>query len=177
MTLRRLLHRPDPITALRERLSRRQWYVLLALVFIVSFLGALRFVQPINDFDWRMFSQGIRYMLHGQNPYPVGWVMTEHYEFYYPPWSVIFFAPIAYFPPNVILALDAAIWIVYVLDRGKTASLLMIIHPIFYMLLAAANVELIAGLLGYWLILTGATGWKRGIALLLIACFRAIGKH
>src|SRR4051812_35399220 len=106
MTLTKLASRPDPLVALRERMPRRQWYLLLAIVFVVSFLAALRFVHVTNDFDWRMFSQGIRYLMHGQNPYPVGWVMKEHYEFYYPPWSVIFFAPIAYFPPNVILALD-----------------------------------------------------------------------
>src|SRR5215212_9112761 len=100
-SIRRIFNRPDPLTALRSQLTGWRWYALLAIVFVVSFSAVLRFVHGTNTLDWDMFSQGIRYMMRGQNPYPVGWVMTKHYEFYYPPWSVIFFAPLAFFPPIV----------------------------------------------------------------------------
>jgi hypothetical protein len=154
---------------LMQDLPPWQRYLVLLVVFAITAALALQIVAPINDFDWRMFSQGLRYQLSGQNPYPLGWELEEHYEFYYPPWAALFFWPLANAPVDWIVALDVAILIVLVLDVGRPPALLLILQPMFYLLLASGNIELLSGGLGVWLILLDVKGWKRGLALLLLA--------
>ncbi len=150
-------------------MPRWQQTIVLLIVFCLSFAGAARFLPVIGDIDWRMFSQGLRYQLAFENPYFLTGEGLDTYEFYYPPWAVVFLWPIANFPASWILGLDVALWLVFIMAMGRPPALLLVLHPMFLMLLASANIELVGMLLGMWLLLNNVQGWQKGVALLLIA--------
>jgi len=145
-------------------LTTRQRTIALAVVFVVSMAGALAFVKPINTFDFDNISHGMGYLLRGTNPY---WSLDK-YQFYFPPWSVVFLWPLAFLNVGWMVALDVAIWIIYVLARGKPTALLLLIHPLFILLIASGNSEIVGLVFGIWLVQSNLKGWPRGVALLLL---------
>jgi hypothetical protein len=87
----------------------------------------------------------------------------------YSPWYMFYFGFLVYTTAKVIIALDAAFWVVIMLDIGKPLPLILILHPTFLMLWAAANIDFVINGVGLWLILRGVRGWRMGLTLMLIA--------
>lgn len=87
----------------------------------------------------------------------------------YSPWMMFYLAPFAYMTARGLLAFTVALWVVIVIDSGRPVALILIIHPAFWMTLAAANADFLINAAGVWLIFRGVTGARRGIVLMLMA--------
>lgn len=165
----------------RELVSRRYYPLFLASVFVASLLAAYLLLPPINEMDWVRTVQQVRNLWRGVNPYCDPY--CEFHDFdpdlpvdetyvsvkVYSPWVMFCLGVLAYASTRVILALSVALWIVIILDSGRPLTLILILHPAFWMLLASANPDFVLNGAGLWLILRGARGGRRGLALMLIA--------
>lgn len=149
---------------LSTRISPRQRLWVLCVVFVLCMAASLVFVKPINSFDFDNINHGLGMMLVGVSPY---W-FKGIYQYYFPPWSVFFLWPLAFVTVAWMVALDVALWIVYVLARGRLPALLFLIHPLFILLIASGNSEIIGLVVGVWLIQANVKGWPRGVAMLLL---------
>lgn len=171
-----LLHRP-----LREVISGHTYSLFLALVFVVTLVMTYLVLEPINHDDWVRTVQQIRYLWRGENPYcdPYcdGLTIDPDLAAYgaypgtipYSPWYMFFFGVLYYATARLVVALNVAFWSVIILDSGRLPALVLVLHPTFLMLWASANIDFLINGVGLWLILRGARGWRRGVALLLIA--------
>jgi len=171
-----LLQRP-----LREVIPGRYYPLFLALVFIVTLTVTYLVLQPINHDDWVRTVQQIRYLWRGENPYcdPYcdGLTIDSDLAVYgaypgaipYSPWYMFFFGVLYYATARLVVALNVAFWSVIILDSGRLPALVLVLHPTFLMLWASANIDFLINGVGLWLILRGSRGWRRGMALMLIA--------
>jgi hypothetical protein len=165
----------------RDLIPARYYPLFLAVVFVGSLLLSYALIPPINDMDWIRSAQQVRNLWRGVNPYCAPYCAFHDFdpdfrvdETYvsvkvYSPWVMFYFAPLFYASTRVIVALNVAFWIVIMLDSGRPAALILILHPAFLMLWASANPDFVINGVGLWLILRGSRGWRRGIALMLIA--------
>ncbi|HML23399.1 MAG TPA: glycosyltransferase family 87 protein [Aggregatilinea sp.] len=162
----------------RERLPAPAYTILLAVVFVAALVAAYLFVRPINDDDWVRLAQFLRYMLRLQNPYDLDLGMhdadlraygIEYGYVPYSPWIAFYFGIFAYATTRFAIALLIATWITIILDDGYPQALLLILHPAFIMLWASGNIEFFVSGVGLWLIWRGVRGWRRGVALMLLA--------
>lgn len=165
----------------KDIIPKRYYPLFLSIVFIASFFAAYIAITPINHYDWIRSSQHIRFMLRGVDLYcadscgefqldaDLAWSQIDFMPIPYSPWIVFYFAPIAYSTVHIPVALSVAAWIIIILDNGYIPALILILHPSFIMLWAAANLDFLVSGVGLWLILRGVHGWRRGIALMLIA--------
>lgn len=165
----------------RELVPQRYYPLFLASVFVASLLTAYLLLPPINEMDWVRTVQQVRNLWRGVNPYCDPY--CEFHDFdpdlpvddtyvsvkVYSPWVMFYLGVLAYASTRVILALSAALWILIILDSGRPLTLILILHPAFWMLLASANSDFVTNGAGLWLILRGARGGRRGLALMLIA--------
>ncbi len=165
----------------RELVPQRYYPLFLASVFVTSLLTAYLLLPPINEMDWVRTVQQVRNLWRGVNPYCDPY--CEFHDFdpdlpvddtyvsvkVYSPWVMFYLGVLAYASTRVILALSVALWIIIILDSGRPLTLILILHPAFLMLLASANSDFVTNGVGLWLILRGARGWRRGLALMLIA--------
>lgn len=151
--------------------------LLLAILFVVGMGAAYINVAPINNLDWVTTAQFLRYMTRFQNPYASGLPMDNDllhyhigYEYLpYSPWTIFYFGILAYATTRLVIALTIAAWMVVIVDCGKLSTLILVLHPIFLMLWAAGNTEFLVNGIGLWLILRGVRGWRRGVAIMLMA--------
>lgn len=169
-----------PRTA-REIIPSRYYPLFLAVVFITSLVTAYLLVQPINNLDWSRTAQQVRNMWCGINPYCDPYCefrdfdpdLTPHAGNVsiktYSPWIMFYFGVLAYTSTRMVVALSVAIWIVINLDQGRPPALILVLHPTFWMLLASSNADFVINGVGLWLIMRGSRGWRRGLALMLIA--------
>ncbi len=165
----------------RELVPRRYYPLFLASVFVTSLLAAYLLLPPINEMDWVRTVQQVRNLWRGVNPYCDPYCEFRSFdpdlpvdETYvsvkvYSPWVMFYLGVLAYASTRVILALSVALWIIIILDSGRPLTLILILHPAFLMLLASANADFVLNGAGLWLILRGARGGRRGLALMLIA--------
>ncbi|MEW6580662.1 MAG: hypothetical protein AB1435_15905 [Chloroflexota bacterium] len=165
----------------RGLVPQRYYPLFLASVFVTSLLTAYLLLPPINEMDWVRTVQQVRNLWRGVNPYCDPY--CEFHDFdpdlpvddtyvsvkVYSPWVMFYLGVLAYASTRVILALSVALWIIIILDSGRPLTLILILHPAFLMLLASANSDFVTNGVGLWLILRGARGWRRGLALMLIA--------
>ncbi len=168
-------------TSARDLISRRYYPLFLAVVFITSLLTAYALLRPINDLDWVRTVQQIRNMWRGVNPY-----CDPHCAFHdfdpdlpadenavsvkvYSPWVMFYLGILQFASTRVLVALNAALWVTFMLDIGRPAALILILHPAFLMLWASSNAEFVINGVGLWLILRGVRGWRRGVTLMLLA--------
>ena len=165
----------------RELIPSRYYALFLTLVFVTSLWATYGLLSPMNQMDWVRTVQQVRNMWRGVNPYcdpdcefhnfdpdlPTNdnYVSTQVYS----PWVMFYLGILAYATAHVIVALNVALWIVIVLDSGRPAALILIIHPAFLMVWASANADFVINGAGLWLILRGVKGWRRGVVLMLIA--------
>src|SRR5258708_6644915 len=133
------------------------------VLFIVIFFVARAFIQPINDHDYTTAVDSVQSFLNGKSPYAPG-------HFNMPPWSIFFLVPLAYQPIQSWLALNIALFVAINFDLGKPSALLLLVHPIFITLFAAANPEWLVVGSGLWLLYRTEKGVGRGMAWLLLAC-------
>lgn len=178
-----MLARTNVIAKLSMRdIVPTQYYPLcLALVFVVSLAAAYFLISPVNHDDWLRTAQQLRFMLQGTDPYCIegceafrfdpdlAWSAVEFNSIAYSPWYIFFFSSIAYSSTSIPIALTVAFWIVIILDIGYLPALFLVLHPSFIMLWASGNIDFLVSGVGLWFVLRGARGWRRGIALLLIA--------
>lgn len=165
----------------RELIPRRYYPLFLSTVFLSSLLSAYLMVPPINEMDWIRTVQQVRNLWRGVNPYCDPYCEFRDFdpdlpvdETYvsvkvYSPWVMFYFGIFAFASTRVILALSVACWMIIILDSGYPAALLLILHPAFLMLWASANPDFVINGVGLWLILRGARGWRRGVALMMLA--------
>lgn len=168
-------------TSAREMIPPRYYSLFLTVVFITSVFGAYLLVPPINTLDWVRSVQQVRNMWRGVNPYCDPYCeFTDfdadlpHDETFvsvkvYSPWVMFYFGILMYTSTRVLIALNVAFWIIIMLDSGRPAALILILHPAFVMLWASANPDFIINGVGFWLITGGVRGARRGVALMLIA--------
>ncbi|RPJ03101.1 MAG: hypothetical protein EHM39_00220 [Chloroflexi bacterium] len=165
----------------RDLIPRRHYPLFLAMVFLTSLYATYLLLPPINEMDWIRTEQQVRNMWRGINPYcdpyctfldfdpdlnvDEDYVSTQAYS----PWVMFYFGVLAFAGVRVIVALSVAFWIIIVMDSGHPAALVLVIHPAFLMLWAAANADFVINGVGLWLILRGVRGWRRGVAWMLIA--------
>jgi hypothetical protein len=168
-------------TSARDLIPKRYYVLFLTLVFVTSLWSAYALLPTFNQMDWVRTVQQVRNMWRGVNPYcdpycafhnfdpdlptDADYVSTQAYS----PWVMFYFGTLAYATAHVIVALSVAFWIVIVLDSGRPAALILILHPAFLMLWASANADFVINGVGLWLILRGVMGWRRGVTLMLIA--------
>ena len=168
-------------TSARDLIPKRYYALFLTLVFVTSLWSAYALLPTFNQMDWVRTVQQVRNMWRGVNPYcdpfcefhdfdpdlPVNasYVSTQTYS----PWVMFYFGILAYVTARGIVALSVAFWIVIVLDSGRPAALILILHPAFLMVWASANADFVINGVGLWLILRGVQGWRRGVTLMLIA--------
>ncbi len=165
----------------RELIPSRYYPLFLAVVFITSLVTAYLIVQPINSLDWARTVQQVRNMWRGVNPYCDPYCEFRDFDpdlppsvanisvKTYSPWIMFYFGVLAYTSTRMVVALSVAFWIVINLDHGRPPALILLVHPTFLMLLASANADLVINGVGMWLIMRGSRGWRRGLALMLIA--------
>jgi hypothetical protein len=151
--------------------------LFLAVLFVTSLVMAYIWISPINHYDWITTEQFIRYMTRLKNPYAENLPMDKdllpygiHYQYLpYSPWTLFYFGIIGYATTRLIVALTIAAWIAMIVDIGKPITLILILHPIFLMLWASSNIDLLVNGVGLWLILRGVRGWRLGVTIMLIA--------
>jgi hypothetical protein len=165
----------------RDLIPTRYYVLFLTVVFLTSLFSTYLLLPPINEMDWVRTVQQIRNLWRGVNPYCDPY--CEFHDFdpdlpvdetyvsvkVYSPWVMFYFGILAYASARVIVALSVAFWMVIILDSGRPAALILILHPAFLMLWASANADFVINGVGLWLIMRGARGWRRGLALMLIA--------
>jgi hypothetical protein len=166
---------------LREVIPGRYYPLFLACVFAVTLVLTYIVLQPINHDDWIRTVQQIRYLWRGENPYcdpyceglTVDPDLALHGAYPgtipYSPWYMFFFGVLYYATARLVVALNVAFWCVIILDSGRLPALALVLHPTFLMLWASANIDFLINGVGLWLILRGSRGWRRGMALMLIA--------
>ncbi|MBN1203176.1 MAG: hypothetical protein JXJ20_15100 [Anaerolineae bacterium] len=177
----------DDLTILARRSARdlipgRYYPLFLTLVFLTSLAIAYLFVPVINHDDWVRTAQNLRYMWRGQDayldPWPDDFQIDQDLQAYdipfwgsigYSPWMMFYFGVLIYATARVVIALNVACWMVIILDSGRPAALILILHPAFIMLWASANIGFLVNGVGLWLICRDVRGWRRGTVLMLIA--------
>ncbi len=168
-------------TSARDLIPKRYYVLFLTIVFVTSLWSAYLLLPTFNEMDWIRTVQQVRNLWRGVNPYcdpycefhnfdpdlpaDTDYVSTQAYS----PWVMFYFGILAYATVHVIVALSVAFWIVIVLDSGRPAALILILHPAFLMVWASANADFVINGVGLWLILRGVMGWRRGVTLMLIA--------
>ncbi len=140
--------------------SRR--IIFLLLLFIVTFVAIRLTIRPINTLDYDIHIVGLQGFWEGRSPYTV----TGYYD---PPWSIFILAPLAYQPLETWLALTFAFFTVLMFDLGKPSGLILLVHPIFFTLIASSNPEWIFLAPGLWLLYHMPRGWGRGAAWVFLA--------
>jgi len=166
--------------SIRQVCQARYYPLVLTLVFLASRYAAYAGLKPINPDDWVRTAQQIRNLWRGENTYCVPYcqnvLFDRDLQVYgdftttqaYSPWLMFFFAPLAYATPRLLVALTVAAWVVVITDMGRPSTLVLVMHPAFIMLWAAANADFLINGVGLWLIMRGSVGWRRGVALLLM---------
>ncbi len=164
----------------REVIPSRYYLPFLVILFITALFSAYAFARPVGEVDWVMTAQQIRNLWRGINPFCTPFCRFTAYDAdlflndsivrtqVYAPWIMFYFGPLAFASARLVLALDVAFWVVIVLDSGRLPALILILHPAFLMLLAAANIDFLVGGVALWLLLRGVRGWRRGITLMLM---------
>ncbi len=168
-------------TSARDLIPKRYYVLFLTVVFVTSLWSAYLLLPTFNEMDWIRTVQQVRNLWRGVNPYCDPYCEFHNFdpdlpvdETYvsvkvYSPWVMFYLGVLAYASTRVIVALNVAFWIIIILDSGRPAALILILHPAFLMLWASANPDFVLNGVGLWLIIRGVQGWRRGVALMLIA--------
>jgi hypothetical protein len=143
--------------------ERNKRPLFIAALFVVIFISARFAIRPINNTDYNSYILGLQLFWRGESPY-------NSVNYYMPPWSAFFLAPLVNQPLETWLALNVALFATAIIDLGKPSGLLLLIHPVFITLLAASNPEWLLIGPGLWLLYRAPKGWRRGLAWLLLTC-------
>lgn len=145
----------------RTEPSQRRALFILA-VFIITFLTARLVIQPINTTDFDVHIRGLTAFWQGQNPYAADYVT--------PPWSLLLLTPLMQQPLQTWLALSITLFVCMIIDLGRPAGFVTLIHPVIMTLIASANPEWIYIGTGLWIIHRFPNGWGRGVGWLFLTC-------
>jgi hypothetical protein len=150
-------------TSTGDRTGEPQHRALFMLaLFITIFITSRLFIQPINTTDFDVHIRGLSAFWQGQDPYAADYVT--------PPWSLLLLAPIMHQPIQTWLALSITLFVCIILDLGRPAGLITLIHPVIMTLIASANPEWIYIGTGLWIIHRFPNGWGRGVGWLFLTC-------
>lgn len=167
---------------LREIVPDRYYELSLVVIFVFGLITAYLTLRPINQDDWIRTAQNLRYMIRFEQQYDevLGFQDADlqriaqaedipYYTLKYSPWYMFYLGFLAFASAKLVLAFTVAAWTVIMLDIGYPYTVILFLHPIFVMLWAAANTDFLINGVGLWFVFLGVRGFRRGLALMLIA--------
>src|SRR5260221_14766386 len=77
--------------------------IFIVALFVVVFVSARVAIRPVNNTDYNSYVVGLDAFWQGQTPY-------TSVNYYMPPWSVFFLAPLVNQPLETWLALEVALF-------------------------------------------------------------------